>query len=99
MSSAEESEAEDVIAVSQLESVKTDSPLKSIAQDQKKKPEEEGLLVHMYGTGGSGEKAGILYCWVGMQNVAQDMEKQDKRPVIPFHVLHSASPPCMYIEK
>ena len=40
MSSAEESEPEDVIAVSQLESAKTDSPLKSVAQDLKKKPDE-----------------------------------------------------------
>ena len=44
MSSAEESEPEDVIAVSQLESAKSDSPLKSIAQDRKKKPEEGSLL-------------------------------------------------------
>ena len=42
MSSAEESEPEDVIAVSQLESAKTDSPLKSITQDRKKKPDDEG---------------------------------------------------------
>ena len=40
MSSAEESEPEDVIAVSQLESAKTDSPLKSVAQDLKKKTDE-----------------------------------------------------------
>ena len=42
MSSAEESEPEDVIAVSQLESAKTESPVKSIAQDRKKKPDDEG---------------------------------------------------------
>ena len=44
MSSAEESEPEDVIAVSRLESAKTDSPLKSIAQERKKKPEEGSLV-------------------------------------------------------
>ena len=54
MSSAEESEPEDVIAVSQLESVKTDSPLKSVAQDLKKKPDDEGqgeiVFTHEFNT-------------------------------------------------
>ena len=47
MTSAEESEPEDVIAISQLESAKTDSPVKSIAQDRKKKP-EEGSSFHNF---------------------------------------------------
>ena len=48
MSSAEESEPEDIIAVSQLESAKTDSPLKSIAQERKKKSEEGSFVsVHL----------------------------------------------------
>ena len=45
MSSAEESEPEDVVAVSQLESAKIDSPVKSVAaaaEEDRKKKDDEG---------------------------------------------------------